>query len=500
MSRRFIQLLSDTIAYSVGLVLRRGISIITLPVFTRYLSLQEFGVLSIISTVRELLSVIFECGIPNSSARFYYDCRTEEERRRLFGTLFLFLMATSFAGCLLLVWVGPALWSRVVRDVPFHPYISLTIVTVFLLGMGILPRTLFRVTNRVPLHTTLGVAEGVLAAGLSIALVTVWNLGVLGPVLGNLGACLGFFFIFFVFLRGHIVWGFSPRLVLRSLAFGLPEIPVRMASWALKLADRLILQAYLPLSVVGIYSVGYMLGGTVFDLIASSVNSAILPFFYQTATQESERASQRIFADIAAYNAALLGFLGLGTILFAREVIVIFATSKFQEAETVVPLVAWASIFQALAHIPNRAIYLAKRTVLLPAVLIAPAAMNIGLNFLLIPRYGIMGAAWATLAAYPVLFGLTLTVAQRVYPIAYDYRRMAKPLAIMFGLSLLKEAIPTTSSLATALCLKALVLCSFPLALLASGFVNGEERVLFRRFALRTIGRPAVLQGRSEDL
>lgn len=498
MPRRLIQLFNDTLAYSVGQVLRRGISIITLPVFTRYLSLQEFGVLSIIGTIRELLSVIFECGIPNSSARFYYDCRTEGERRRLFGTLFLFIMATSFAGCLLLVWVGPAYWNKVVRDVPFHPYVSLTIVTVFLLGMGILPRTLFRVTYRVPLYTTLGVAEAVLAAGLSIALVAVWDLGVLGPVLGNLGACLGFFFIFFAFLRPHIVWGFSPRFLLTSLAFGLPEIPVRMASWALKLADRLILQAYLPLSVVGLYSVGYTLGGAVFDLIASSVNSAILPFFYLTATQESEQASRRIFADIAAYNAALLGFLGLGTILFAREAIVILTTSKYQEAETVVPLVAWASIFQALAHIPNRAIYLAKRTALLPVVLIAPVAMNIGLNFLLIPRYGIMGAAWATLAAYPVLFGLTLMVAQRVYPISYDYWRMAKPLAIMLVLSLFKEAIPTTS-LATAVSLKALVLCIFPLALLASGFVSCEERAVFRHLALRAMGRPAVLQRRVED-
>lgn len=498
MTPRLLQLLSDTLFYSVGLVLRRGISVITLPVFTRYLSMQEFGILSVISTVRELLSVIFEWGVPNSSARFYYDCRTEEERRRLFGTLFLFIMAASLVGSLLLVWIGPALWSRFVRDVPFHPYISLTIVTVFLLGMGILPRTLFRVTNRVPLHTTLGVAEGVSAAGLSIALVAVWNLGILGPVLGNLGACLGFFFIFFAFLRRHIAWDFSPRLVLLSLAFGLPEIPVRTASWALKLADRLILQAYLPLSVVGLYSVGYMLGGTVFDLIASSVNSAILPFFYRTSAEESEQKSRRIFADVAAYNAALLAFLGLGTILFAREIIVIFTTSTYQEAETVVPLVAWASMFQALAHIPNRAIYLAKRTALLPVVFIAPAVMNIGLNVLLIPRYGIMGAAWATLLAYPVLFGLTLVVAQRVCPIPYDYWRISKPLILTLALSLCKGAIPT-DSLVAALSMKALILCIFPLALLAAGFVNCEERAVFRRLAFCAMGRITVLQKSAED-
>lgn len=498
MTGRLAQLVSDIFFYSAGLVLRRGISIVTLPVFTRHLSVQEFGVLSIISTVRELLSVVFEWGIPNSSARFYYDCRTEEERRRLFGTLFLFIMVTSFAGCLLLVLAGPAYWNRFVLDVPFHPYISLTIVTVFLLGMGILPRTLFRVTGRVPLYTTLGVGEGVLAAGLSIALVAIWNLGAMGPVLGNMGACFGFFFIFFAFLKSDIAWAFSPRSLYRSLAFGLPEIPVRMASWALKLADRLILQAYQPLSVVGLYSVGYLLGGTVFELIASSLNSAILPFFYRTATQESEEASRRIFADVAAYNAALLGFLGLGTILFAREFIVIFTTSMYQEAETVVPLVAWASIFQALAHIPNRAIYLAKKTTLLPVVFITPAALNVGLNILLIPRYGMVGAAWSTLAAYPVLFSLALVAAQRVCPIPYDYWRMAKPLMIALAFSLLKEVIPT-DSLVIALSMKVLVLCAFPLALVASGFVTCQERAVFRTLAIGTMGRPAMLRKRVEE-
>ncbi len=497
MRSRSVQLLSDTLCYSVGLVLRRGISIITLPVFTRYLSVQEFGVLSIISTVRELLSVLFEWGIPNSSARFYYDCRTDEERRRLFGTLFLFIMAASFAGCALLVWVGPLYWNRFVLNVPFHPYISLTIVTVFLLGMGILPRTLFRVTGRVPLHTALGVGEGVLTAGLSIALVTIGNFGVMGPVLGNLGACLSFFFIFFTFLRSEIAWAFSPHVLGRSLAFGLPEIPVRMASWALKLADRLILQAYLPLSVVGLYSVGYLLGGTVFELIASSLNSAILPFFYLTATQESEQASRRIFADVAAYNAALLGFLGLGTILFAREFIVIFTTSQYQEAETVVPLVAWASIFQALAHIPNRAIYLAKKTAVLPVVFIAPAALNVGLNIVLIPRYGMIGAAWATLASYPILFGLTLMAAQRIYHIPYDYWRMAKPLVLALTLSLLKGLIPAELMM-TALSVKALVLCAFPFALILSGFVTGKERTALQRLAIDVMSRPAVLPKRLE--
>jgi O-antigen/teichoic acid export membrane protein len=227
-----------------------------------------------------------------------------------------------------------------------------------------------------------------------------------------------------------------------------------------------------------------MLGGTAFELIASSVNSAILPFFYLTASTESKTDSARLFADVAVYNTALLGFLGLGTILFAREVILIFATPEYLEAEAVVMLVAWASVFQALANVPTRSIYLVKKTAYLPLVFVVPAMMNVGLNLLLIPRHGMMGAAWATMLTYPLLFVLTLLVAQKLYPIPYDYVRMAKPLLLTLGLSLLKDVVPS-EPLVASLCLKALLLGAFPLGLIAIGFVSPDERRLLWHLALR---------------
>jgi O-antigen/teichoic acid export membrane protein len=281
--------------------------------------------------------------------------------------------------------------------------------------------------------------------------------------------------VFYAYLRQHMGWEFSWPLIRRALAFGLPDIPVRVGTWALKLSDRLILQQFLPLSVVGLYSVGYALGSTSFDLISTATAASILPFFYRTATEESEETSKTIFATVAAYNAALFAFLGLGTILFAREIIMVFVTSQYLEAEAVVPFVVWASIFQSLSSVPARGIYLVKKTGVLPAVVLAPAALNIGLNFVLIPRYGMMGAAWSTLLAYPMLLGLTLWLAQRVYSIPYDYRRIAKPLLLTLGLSLIKDVLPT-DSLLIALALKTLLLAAFPLLLVAWGFVTTRER------------------------
>lgn len=189
---RVVGLVRDTLAYSLGLVLRRGLGVLTLPLYARFLSAHDFGIIAIVATVRDLLTVGYEMGTPNSSARFYYDCRTEEERRRLFGSLFVFLTATSLLASLAIVAVGPLLWPRVVADVPFHPFVTLTVATVLLSVMGVLPRTIFRVTDRVPLFMTLALVQGVVSAALSVALV-VAGLGALGPILGALGSTTLFF-------------------------------------------------------------------------------------------------------------------------------------------------------------------------------------------------------------------------------------------------------------------------------------------------------------------
>jgi O-antigen/teichoic acid export membrane protein len=235
-----------------------------------------------------------------------------------------------------------------------------------------------------------------------------------------------------------------------------------------------------PLSVVGVYSVGYMLGSAVFEVVASSVNSAILPFFYGTATDLSEEDSKRIFARVAAWDAALIGFLALGTTLFAREAILLLTTRQYLGATAFVPFIAWASAFQALAHVPSRGIYLSRRTGLLPAVFVVPAAVNVGLNFLLVPRIGVMGAAWATLLAYPLMFVLAVVAGQRAYRIPYDWGRIALALGAALALSL-ATPLAEREGLLASLALKAVLLAAYPAALLVFGFVLPAERAVVKR-------------------
>lgn len=472
---RLFQLASDTGLYTAGNVFRRGFSVITMPVFTRYLPTAGYGTLAIVGTVQNMLEVIYEMGVAAAATRFFYQCRTDAERQKLFGTLFAFSFLASLVLTAGLLVGGGWLWSLADNEIPFFPYLALTVGTVFLGNVAVLPRVLFRVHNQVPRFFRLSVAQTACQTAVSVALVVWLAQGALGPILATFVVSVFFVVIYARIVLQQAKLGLDWPTVGRALRFGLPDLPVRSASWALKVADRLILQHFTSLSVVAIYSVGYGVAKLPFDLVANGIHWAIVPFFYATATTESERHSQALFARIATYNVVILAFLGAATVLFGRELIAVLASAKYADAERVLPIVVAASFLQASAHIPNKGLFLKEKTAYLPLLVVIPAAVNIGLNFLLIPSYGMMGAAWATLIAYALMIVMTLSVSQAVYRIPYESGRIARVIAIavlVAGVGAALDGLPLLSRVAA----KAAVLAAFPLLLYAVGVPDRTER------------------------
>ena len=473
-SSRLAQLLGESGLYALGNVLRRSFSLITMPIFTRYLSTSGYGVLSIVGTVQNMLEGFYEMGMGSASMRFYYDYRDERERRTLFGTLLLFSLAANLILTVLLFAAGERIWGAIAKDIPFYPYVVLTIGTVFLGNIAVLPRTLFRVQNQVGRFFRISVAQTGLTVFLSVLFVIWLDLGPLGPVLATFFITVIFASVFGCYLQGHVRLAFHWPTARRGLLFGLPEVPLRWGSWALKVADRLILQHFTSLSVVAIYSVGYSVSKMPFDLVSNAIHWAIVPFFYATAKQESEVRSKEIFSQVATYNVVILAGLGLASVFFGRELIEILASAKYAEAEAVVPIIVAASVLQAMFDIPCKGIYLQGKTGYLLPLYAIPASLNIALNFLLIPRFGMMGAAWATLIGYAFMIVLTVVISQRIYPIPYEYGRIFKTIFAAAILSLLGAFAPEASLLAR-IVMKAALLLLFPLILYLVDFFENYE-------------------------
>jgi O-antigen/teichoic acid export membrane protein len=143
------------------------------------------------------------------------------------------------------------------------------------------------------------------------------------------------------------------------------------------------------------------------------------------------------------------GFVVLAAALaiMAPEIVEVLARPGYEVAAVVLPIVAFASAFQGLYTMFVSVIFLRRRTVILPLITAASAAVNIGLNLLLIPILGVVGAAWSTLAAYVLFAALTYVAASRMYPIRPEWGRLAGIFVVGVGGSTLGYVLSVRSTL-----------------------------------------------------
>ncbi|MFQ5789632.1 MAG: polysaccharide biosynthesis C-terminal domain-containing protein, partial [Acidobacteriota bacterium] len=219
----------------------------------------------------------------------------------------------------------------------------------------------------------------------------------------------------------------------------------------------------------GLYHVGYVFGTGV-KFFLSPFELAWSPFVYSLLGQKD---APRTIARLATYATAVLFALGLVLAVLAREILTFMTHPRFHEAHPVIPVVALAYVLQGLFIFTSIGIGISKKAYYYPILSFSAAAVNVGLNFLLIPRLGMMGAAWSTVAGYGLMAGLGITFSQRHYPIPFEWRRI--------GLLGLAGALAYGASLAAppagggALAVKMLTLSLFPASLYVLGFFRREE-------------------------
>lgn len=469
------RLFSESFFYSVGNLLGRSISLLTMPIFTRHMSVAEYGILSLVRPFGEFVRIFVEMGASASAARFYYDDDAHNYRVTLFSTLFFFISVCALCTALVLMFFAEPLWNRFVQDVPFSPYVVVVTFSALISAPAVLTRTLFRVQGQARQFIKLNLFYTLSVAALSIPSVVVFDMGALGPLVSTLAVTSVFAVVFYRHLRQYLGFTFSFPLLRSVLAFGLPEIPVRFGNWTLKTISQLILQHYWSLATVAVFSVAYVVATILFELVVNAIHTAIQPFYYQVAKEEAQETSSEVFAYVGTLNATIILFFALFAISFGKELILILASSKYAGAEPLITVLALSAVFQFLFFIPSRVFYLEKKTAYLTPLLLLAVAINIMFSLLLIPPYGALGAAWANLIAFASRSVVALTLAQRVRYIPYDYIRIGKAtfaFALLFSAGFL---VPTDASLPLDLALKTLIICLFPILLLVTGFFEQRE-------------------------
>jgi O-antigen/teichoic acid export membrane protein len=265
---------------------------------------------------------------------------------------------------------------------------------------------------------------------------------------------------------------FSVRLAKRMLRFSMPVVPSNLASLVVNASDRYFIKVFFSMAEAGIYSLGYKLGNVVFYLVRVPFMQIWSPRSYAIYSQGG---SPEIFAKVCTYFTGLMIFCGLGIAVFVNDIIKLISPSAYWSAGKIAPAVVLCYIVYALDTHVGFGIMVAKKTEYWTIVNLIMGGINIGLNFLLIPRWGMWGAVLATLISLVFKISALYSVGRRYFNIPFEWGRMA----IMLGIAVIIYFVRVSldpGGMILALCLDAMLALGFPVVLWGTGVINHEEK------------------------
>jgi O-antigen/teichoic acid export membrane protein len=442
------------------------VNFLLLPVYTDYLSTTDYGHYALLLLFGAVAKIAFRLGLDAGFFRIHYDLDDAEERRRLAGTVALF---TAAAGAAMLIAVAAAsgpLTERLLGPGLPRSWVVLVAADVYLGGLAFVPASLLRIQDRPGTFSALSAARHALNTALKVLLVSRGH-GISGMVWSDVVATGAYALLLLPFLLRHASPAFSRPLLRQALGFGLPKVPHGILVQVQNLADRKILDLFVTRAEVGLYHVGYAFG-TIVKFPLSAFEPAWQPFVY---AQVKEKDAPLVLARVSRYAFAAFAGAGLTVAVLGRELLVLMtARPEYHAAVPVIPVVALAYVLHGVFLLTSVGIGIRKEARYYPMVTAAAAATNVAANFALIPAFGILGAAWATVLSYAVMAGVGFAVSRRLYPLPLEWPRLiavAGVAGLVYAASLLAP-----QALGPALAVKSALLLAYPALLAATGFLR----------------------------
>jgi len=427
------RLITNVGIYVLGNFLRKTIGFFLIPVYTRVLTPDDYGIVGLTTAVGGLLGIIMALGISGAVARYYFEYVDDPQRlKEYITTSFLFLIIFVGAAVLGLSLWGEPLWKLITSgQVPFKPYVQLMLWATYA-GLVIdLPMQLYQTQQKSGQFITVQLSNFFLTLIATILFVVILRMGARGQLLGGLVGDGLFALVLSISLLRR--W-FVPRLrweyIKVSFVFGLPLIPHVLSGWAMAAADRLILERFVPLEQLGMYTLAYSLG-MVMATLTNSINKAWAPYYYDLM-QRNDKPDDRMIQIVSLY-VPIIGGICLAGALFCQEVIVFLTPQRYYATSPYVPLILFAYLLQGYYFFSVAPLFFYKKTQVLPWVTALSAVINIVLNVLFAPKIGIFAAVWATVIAYAVSFMLTFVLGQRQRPVNYPIKRYVLVNSIILG-------------------------------------------------------------------
>ena len=416
-------LLKHSAIYSLSGVLIKLMGFILLPVYTRALTPEDFGTLALLGTFFGLFKTISTLGMQTGMIRTYlYEAETEEEKNLVLSSSYWALIVIVGLISLPPIFFASSITRFIGIDEKYAILVALMFFNNFYRLINYVRDTYFRM-NQLSKKTLLwSNIEYIINLVLGIFLVVFMKMGVYGFTYAQIASLVVVSTIFLPWFLKTLRFGFSFPVFKNIFTYGIHFVLMAITSWVMNLSDRWILNLFWGTNIVGFYSIGYRFGN-IFQALINGFKNQWSYSLYKMGSPEN--VSEILKRTLLRYL-ILMSILWMGLTLYIQEALILITPLEYHHTYKVVPLVSIGYILFGVSNIFSAGVHLQREAKWFWIFSSLGAAINMGLNFLFIPRYGMMAAAFTTILAFTVQPIGYYWITKKKYPVTLPWQEIIR--------------------------------------------------------------------------
>lgn len=391
------KVLLNSALYTFNTILLKAMSFLLLPLYTHFLTPEDYGVTNLLACFTSVASFIIAFSLYAAVSRFYVDYKNDIEKlKRFYGTVLTFVFLSGSVFLALSIIFRNILVSLFFKGLNFYPVVLIGIVGLVFACIYTVYQNILQGMQNSKKYTMTSTVYFLFSLGLNLLFIGVFKLGAKGVLIASLIANMTFsVYVVYDLKKSNLAtFGIDKQLLIEALRYSLPILPHNLSPNIADFISRILINSYNSLASVGLYSVA-MQFGLVADTILASVNMAFAPWFYENMNRKSLEGRAEILR-LADLLIRLYGIIFLGIVLFSQEAIILMTNGKFIMAWTVIPILILAFSFKMMYYFFINVLFYYKQAA--RYIFIATLTSNllsILISFLLIPSLDMYGAALA---------------------------------------------------------------------------------------------------------
>jgi O-antigen/teichoic acid export membrane protein len=462
----------DTLVNGGAQLLLIPLTFIRLPILTKNLSIQDYGLWGLIFTTCSLALPFTSLGLGAAMSRFLPGEKGKEVLQEGFYSVLTLRMLVT---CV--VAGGVYLFAAPIANMFFDGHVSIVRITALFILLTTLHgiyRRLLRILRKIEVLSIISILDGYISIAV-FAVLLHSGYGLMSIVLAQLAikiAEISYLILYVKPLIGFKWPNFKP--IKEYLNYGVPTLPASMSFWLVNITDRFIISFLLSTSAVGIYSAAYAIGNIPY-MISGLINFIMMIALSELYDSGKLKEVQNHLSYGLKYFLALSIPFFFGSLIYSEQILYTLSTHEIaRQAGLITPIVSLAHILLGIYSVLTYILLLRKKTKVLPMIWLVSLSLNLGLNFYLIPRLGSIGAAISTLIAYAIALVAVIYFAMKEFRFNVNWLFILKSVCASLIMSGVLKVFPRDGNLLTFVAIAVSIGLYFILIFIMKGFTNKE--------------------------